>query len=65
MKININNKATETNAANLSELAQEMGLPAAGVAMAMDNKMVPKSEWGNTALTEGANIIIIKAACGG
>lgn len=65
MKIQVNNKETETEAKNLAELAKEMALPEKGVAMAKDNKMVPRTEWENTLLTEGANVIIIKAACGG
>lgn len=65
MKIQINNKETETEAKNLAELAKEMALPEKGVAMAKDNKMVPRAEWENTLLTEGANVVIIKAACGG
>lgn len=65
MKIIINNKETETKAVNLSELAAELALPAKGVAVAMSNKMVPRTEWEQTPLTEGASIVIIKAACGG
>lgn len=65
MKIQVNNKETETEAKNLAELAKEMALPEKGVAMAKDNKMVPRAEWENTQLEEGAKVIIIKAACGG
>lgn len=65
MKINVNNKVTETAAANLQLLAEEKGLPAAGVAMAMNGQMVPRAEWENTPVTEGADIIIIVAASGG
>lgn len=65
MTITINNKASETEASNLALLATEMALPEKGVAMALNNKMVPRAEWENTRLTEGANVVIIKAACGG
>ena len=65
MKIIINNKEAETKAANLSELAAELALPAKGVAVAVSNKMVPRTDWEQTSLTEGASIVIIKAACGG
>ena len=65
MTININNKSTETSASTLSQLAEELNLPAQGVAMAINNKMIQRSEWADTALTEGANVIVIKAACGG
>ena len=65
MKIQINNKEVETKALNLSELAQEMALPEKGVAVAVNNKMVPRAQWADTALTGGIAVVIIKAACGG
>lgn len=65
MKVNINNKASETQAQNLQELAAELALPEKGVAIAVSNKMKPRSEWANTPLQENDNIVIIKAACGG
>lgn len=65
MNISINNKEVNTSASTLSELAEEMALPQNGVAIAINNKMIPKTEWVNTELTEGINVIIIKAACGG
>jgi len=65
MKVIINNKETETKAENLSALATELALPERGVAVAIANKMVPRAEWADTTIEEGANIVIIKAACGG
>lgn len=65
MEININNKAVSTEAKNLAELALELSLPEKGVAVAVANKMVPRCEWASTLLAEGANVVIIKAACGG
>ena len=65
MTIQINNKATDTKASNIAELANELGLPQKGVAIAVANTMVPREEWETTALTEGASVVIIKAAFGG
>lgn len=65
MNIIINNKETMTSAKNLRELALELNLPERGVAVAVSNKMVPRTEWEQTLIAEGANIVIIKAACGG
>ena len=65
MIVKINRKPTETSASNLEELAGELSLPNAGVAMALNSKMVQRSEWADTPLSEDAEIIIIKAACGG
>ena len=65
MDININNKKTSVTSTNLQELAQEMNLPEKGVAIAIGNQMIPRTEWGNTPIAEGADVVIIKAACGG
>ena len=61
MKVTINNKETETQAKTIREL----DLPATGVAVAISNEMVPRDEWENTIIAEGADIIIVKAFCGG
>ena len=63
--IYVNNKPTETSATTLLKLAEEMNLPARGVAVAVENKMIQRAAWAETALTEGVHIVIIKAACGG
>lgn len=65
MKVTINNKETETQAKTIRELAQELDLPATGVAVAISNEMVPRDEWESTIITEGADIVIVKAFCGG
>ena len=65
MKVNINNKQTEVQAQTLAALAAEMSLPDKGVAVAVNNRMKPRAEWEQTTLSEGDNIVIIKAVCGG
>ena len=65
MKVSVNNKDVETGATTLSQLTEELSLPAQGIAIAVNNRMVPRTEWADYALVEGTSIIIIKAACGG
>ena len=65
MKVNINNKETETQALNIKQLAEELNLPATGVAVAISNNMVPRDECETTKILEGADIVIVKAFCGG
>lgn len=65
MNIIINGKPADVKAANLKELAAELNLPEKGIAVAVDNAMVPRTEWENTALSANDNVVIIKAACGG
>lgn len=65
MKVSINNKEVETDAVTLLQLTTEFSLPAQGVAVAANNRMIPRTEWADYALSEGISIVIIKAACGG
>lgn len=65
MNVTVNNKPVETGASTLKELALQLELPQKGVAVAVSNKMVPRSEWENFAITEGVSIIVIRASCGG
>lgn len=65
MQIFINAKPTETQATDLQQLSLELNLPAKGIAVALSNRMIPRTEWASTPLCENAKIVIIKAACGG
>ena len=65
MKLIVNNKEVETTATHLLQFANELELPEQGVALAVDQRMIPRAQWGDFILAEGMNIIIIKAVCGG
>ncbi|MDD7552850.1 MAG: sulfur carrier protein ThiS [Candidatus Cryptobacteroides sp.] len=65
MDITINNKPLSTSAATVSQLAAELALPEKGVAVAVDNKLVPRGDWGSSELREGAAVTVIRAAFGG
>lgn len=65
MKITVNSKEVETTSQTVAELAKELDLPEKGIALAINNSLVPRTEWENKTLSEGDKIIIIKATCGG
>ena len=65
MKIRVNNKEIETAAQTLRQLADELQLPDKGVAMAVDNAIVPRTAWAETSIDETKDILIIKAFAGG
>ena len=65
MKVKINDKEIETSASSVAQLAIELQLPEHGVAIAIDNTMVARTDWPSTPITDGANIVIVKAFCGG
>ena len=66
MKVLVNNKEQEdTSDTSVSTLAQSLQLPEKGIAIAVNNRMVSRTEWDGFVLKENDNIVIIKAACGG
>ena len=66
MKITINNKQTEfPEGTTLHAVADSCHLPEKGVAMAVNNEMIPRSEWISHVVSDGDDIVILKAFCGG
>lgn len=66
MKILVNNRETELTTGNtIADLARQLELPAQGVAIALHNCMIPRTEWSSTVLQANDSLVIIKAACGG
>lgn len=65
MKITVNSKETDVSATTIQDLAKELGMPEKGIAVALSMQMVPRDKWSTTILEEGADIIIVKAVCGG
>ncbi len=65
MKISVNNKEVETAAASISALMEELSFPDRNVAVAVENRLVPRAGWDGFALAEGMRVVIVKAVCGG
>ena len=66
MKVQVNNKEVEIDSAStLTQLITQLKLPSQGLAVAINNKMIPRTEWECFSLQENDNLVIIKAACGG
>lgn len=65
MKVLVNNKETELNGSTVADLVRELALPEKGVAIALQNRIVPRTQWEQQSLQEGDSLVIIKAACGG
>jgi sulfur carrier protein len=68
MKININNESLVWNGDqnSLYQLLLSFNLYAdKGIAVAVDNEVVPKASWNEFQVYEGCNIIVIKASQGG
>lgn len=66
MKLIVNNKETELTQGNtVTDLAIQLELPAQGIAIAVNNRMIPRAQWSEQILKPNDNLVIIKAACGG
>jgi sulfur carrier protein len=66
MQIFINDQAQEVSAQTLADLLKSLGVaqePA--VAAAVNGQVVPRSQWSQHHLQEGAQVLIIRAAQGG
>ncbi len=67
MKIKVNNKEKiMPENISITELVKLLNYSdTVGIALALEQEVVPKSEWDKTFLKDGANITIIQATCGG
>ena len=65
MELEINQEVKSVQSANLEELLSELDIPAKGIAIAVEQQVVPKTNWKSTLLKENQKIIIIKATQGG
>jgi sulfur carrier protein len=68
VRIELNGEPCELAAgATLADAVRESGAEAGGrgVAVALDGEVVPRAEWGSTALTEGRSVEVLAAIQGG
>lgn len=66
MIIKVNNKEMELSSqTSLQQLAETLQMPDKGVAVAVNNQMIPRTKWSETILQENDQVVVIKAACGG
>ncbi len=65
MNIIVNNQPQSVSAQNITSLTEELSLETKGVAIALNNKVIPRSEWGVTPIVDGDKIIVVSAVFGG
>ena len=66
MNVYFNNVSVHTSANQLSDLIEEQGLTdKQGIAVAVNQNIIPKSEWTTVTLSENDNILVITATQGG
>lgn len=67
MTVYLNNKPVEVETnSHVATLLHKQGLAnAGGIAVAVNNTVIPKSDWENTPLNENDKLMIITATAGG
>ncbi len=67
LHITVNGAVQEVRAQNLHQLMVTMGVDAyaGGVALAVNDRVVPRSRWQSVELTDGDEIEIVRATAGG
>lgn len=65
MEVVLNGVKTPTQASNLSELIAEQAIPTTGIAVAIGARVIRRTEWETTHLTDQAEITLIRATQGG
>ncbi|TDN95466.1 sulfur carrier protein [Salegentibacter sp. 24] len=64
--VNLNNTAHNLNSpSNLQDLLKQLDISEKGIAVAVNNQIISKNDWNRRELTEGENILIIRATQGG
>lgn len=61
----VNGEKILMDCSSVQQLAEHLQLPERGVALALNNRVMPRPSWGDTALNENDNVTIIKATFGG
>lgn len=49
----------------LRQLLEQEGFTGIGQAVAVNNRVVPRTDWDDMPLTEGMKLTVIRAVCGG
>ncbi|MFH8142509.1 MAG: sulfur carrier protein ThiS [Muribaculaceae bacterium] len=66
MKISINKEEmTVSGPVTLAQLLTQRGVTGPGIAVAIDGKVVRRADWAATPLSDGMEITVISAVCGG
>lgn len=66
MKVKINNEELDfTSSTSVNDYIHSLSLPSSGLAIAINNVLVPRNQWETTQFQENDQVIIIQAAYGG
>lgn len=64
--INVNNQSKKISEnSSVTQLLHQLEQPEHGIAVAINQQIITKTEWNNKAITDGDDILIIQATQGG
>ncbi|MEZ9490336.1 thiamine biosynthesis protein ThiS [Vibrio breoganii] len=64
--VTINDKPTNIGMeSNLIEVLDKQGIPSEGCAIAVNNKVIPKSKWNTIQIQKGDTLSVFRAIAGG
>ena len=67
MEVVINGRKLQVDGEKISleNLLKQQGFTGVGQAVAVNNRVVPRQEWGQFEVSDGMKLTIIRAVCGG
>ena len=65
VEINHQKTAVGIDCKTLQQLLENQQLVRQGIAVAVENRVVPRQKWSETELADGMKITVIQAVCGG
>ena len=66
MTVFLNNQEVEVpSEASVLDVLSQVGMAGDGVAVAVDNKVLPRAMWPRRAAEQGMRLTVIRAVCGG
>lgn len=65
MNITLNNTSKSVVSRNLQELVMELSIETKGIAIALNNRVIPRDRWVESELCENDKIVVVSAVFGG
>ncbi|MFR9649978.1 MAG: sulfur carrier protein ThiS [Rikenellaceae bacterium] len=65
MKIIFNGEQTDINSTHISELLEELSIESKGIAIGLNSRVIPRTQWSTQQVVEGDQIVVVSAVFGG
>ncbi len=65
MNIKLNNNPITTESTTIADLLEQQSIETKGIAVAVNRRVVPRTEWNTRVLNEGDEVVVVSAVYGG